>query len=116
MNNSQRIPDLGHISILQDEVHKLTNELDRLSLSSTQNSNQTNSAITQYRDNNSGDGSVLGIPLELQVQQLTLSLNQVYQVLWSLQREVGTLAHTVGTLQPREEIASIRNSDLTPDV
>ncbi|XP_023336659.1 uncharacterized protein LOC111707734 isoform X3 [Eurytemora carolleeae] len=114
LNNSQRIPDLGYISILQDEVRKLTDELDRLSLASTQHSNQTNSATTQYRDNNSGDGSVLGIPLELQVHQLTLSLNQVYQVLWSLQREVGTLAQTVGTLQARAGNVNWRNSDLTP--
>jgi len=52
--------------------------------------------------------------LELQVQQLTLSLNQVYQVLWSLQREVGTLAQTVGTLQARGGNVNWRNSDLTP--
>ena len=42
-------------NFIKDEVRKLTDELDRLSLASTQSSNQTNSATTQYRDNNSGN-------------------------------------------------------------
>ena len=76
---------------LQDQVAKLKQELERLSVGPS--CEQPAAAVT--------------VP---QLSQLSVSINQLYSGLWSLQREVATLTDRMAAVEQRTEAGARRDS------
>lgn len=61
-----------------------------------------------------GCGPVYPVPAELQLHQLALSMNQVYQVLWALQRDLATLSDRVGAIESTTARHGASSSQISP--
>ena len=89
------------LSRLQDQVTKLKQELDRLS----QPSSDVTPPEPQVPLTSAGDQVT-----SAQLSQLSVSINQLYSGLWSLQREVSLLSGRVASLEQRPESSTRRDS------
>ena len=86
------------LSRLQDQVNKLKQELDRLSQPS------------DVPPPEPPQPPVTRAVSEAQLSQLSVSINQLYSGLWSLQREVSLLSGRVASMEHRPESGARRDS------
>ena len=86
------------LSRLQDQVNKLKQELDRLSQPSDVSPPEP------------PQPPVTRAVSEAQLSQLSVSINQLYSGLWSLQREVSLLSGRVASMEHRPESGARRDS------
>lgn len=88
------------LSRLQDQVTKLKQELDRLS----QPTDDAPPEQPQVPTNTTGEVTTT------QLSQLSVSINQLYSGMWSLQREVSLLSGRVAILEQRPGSSTRRDS------
>ena len=97
------------LSRLQDQVNKLKQELERLSMSTSAPPSSCNN--TEQLSSPAVTAS--------QLSQLSVSVNQLYSGLWSLQREVGHLSERMTALEAganrdQESLPSSRDDNTDP--
>ena len=93
-DHHQHVSNPGQqLSRLQDQVTKLKQELERLSVSPA-----------------AGVTAAAAEPVSAQISQLSVSVNQLYSGLWSLQREVSVLTERINSLERSGAAGDSRDS------